>query len=156
MHDFDEVFYVLDGELIFRVEDALEAKGALCLAPRNAAHALANHAGAPARYLLVCRSHRRAAAPARGLSRRASFLLVQLGTHWHRRLTERLAPLDLHPRHFAMLNQLTVNEGQSQQALGRALGIHRSAVSRWSTTWSGAGSPSAAATPPTDARTRST
>jgi DNA-binding MarR family transcriptional regulator len=68
------------------------------------------------------------ATPARGLSRRASFLLVQLGTHRHRRFAERLAPLDLHPRHFGMLNQLAVNEGQSQQALSRALGIHRSAV----------------------------
>jgi quercetin dioxygenase-like cupin family protein len=56
VHDFDEAFYVLDGELIFQVEHALEAKGAgeLCFAPRNAAHALANHASAPARYLLVC------------------------------------------------------------------------------------------------------
>jgi DNA-binding MarR family transcriptional regulator len=68
------------------------------------------------------------AAPARGLSRRAGFLLVQLGTHRHRRFAERLAPLELHPRHFGMLSQLAVNEGQSQQALSRALGIHRSAV----------------------------
>ena len=68
------------------------------------------------------------AAPARELSRRAGFLLVQLGTHRHRRFAERLAPLDLHPRHFGMLSQLAVNEGQSQQALSRALGIHRSAV----------------------------
>jgi len=66
--------------------------------------------------------------PARGLSRRAGFLLVQLGTHRHRRFAERLAPLDLHPRHFGMLSQLAVNEGQSQQALSRALGIHRSAL----------------------------
>ena len=68
------------------------------------------------------------AAPARGLSRRAGFLLVQLGTHRHRRFAERLAPLDLHPRHFGMLSQLAVNEGQSQQALSRALRIHRSAL----------------------------
>jgi DNA-binding MarR family transcriptional regulator len=68
------------------------------------------------------------ATPARGLSRRAGFLLVQLGTHRHRRFAERLAPLDLHPRHFGMLSQLAVNEGQSQQALSSALGIHRSAV----------------------------
>ena len=68
------------------------------------------------------------AAPARGLSRRAGFLLVQLGTHRHRRFAERLAPFDLHPRHFGMLNHLAVNEGQSQQALSAALGIHRSAV----------------------------
>jgi DNA-binding MarR family transcriptional regulator len=68
------------------------------------------------------------ATPAHGLSRRAGFLLVQLGTHAHRRFAARLAPLDLHPRHFGMLSQLAVNEGQSQQALSVALGIHRSAV----------------------------
>jgi DNA-binding MarR family transcriptional regulator len=68
------------------------------------------------------------AVPARRLSRRAGFLLVQLGSHRHRRFAERLAPLELHPRHFGMLSQLAVNEGQSQQALGSALGIHRSAV----------------------------
>lgn len=68
------------------------------------------------------------AEPARALSRRAGFLLVQLGTHRHRRFAERLAPMGLHPRHFGMLSQLAVNEGQSQQALSNALGIHRSAV----------------------------
>ena len=66
--------------------------------------------------------------PERGLSRRVGFLLVQLGTHAHRRFAERLAGLDLHPRHFGMLSHLAANEGQSQQALSRALGIHRSAV----------------------------
>ena len=68
------------------------------------------------------------AAPARELSRRAGFLLVQLGTHAHRRFAERLARLDLHPRHFGMLSHLAASEGQSQQALSVALGIHRSAV----------------------------
>jgi DNA-binding MarR family transcriptional regulator len=68
------------------------------------------------------------AAPARELSRRAGFLLVQLGTHAHRRFAERLAALDLHPRHFGMLSHLAASEGQSQQALSIALGIHRSAV----------------------------
>ena len=67
-------------------------------------------------------------APARQLSGRAGFLLVQLGTHAHRRFAERLAELDLHPRHFGMLSHLAVSEGQSQQALSSALGIHRSAV----------------------------
>jgi DNA-binding MarR family transcriptional regulator len=77
----------------------------------------------------VVRDHTGAqAVPARGLSRRAGFLLVQLGAQRHRRFAERLAPLDLHPRHFGMLNHLAVNEGQSQQALSAALGIHRSAV----------------------------
>jgi DNA-binding MarR family transcriptional regulator len=68
------------------------------------------------------------AAPAPGLSRRAGFLVVQLGAHRHRRFAERLAPLGLHPRHFAMLSHLAANEGQSQQALSSALGLHRSAV----------------------------
>jgi DNA-binding MarR family transcriptional regulator len=68
------------------------------------------------------------ASPARELSRRAGFLLVQLGTHAHRRFAERLAGLDLHPRHFGMLSHLAASEGQSQQALSIALGIHRSAV----------------------------
>jgi DNA-binding MarR family transcriptional regulator len=67
-------------------------------------------------------------APARELSRRAGFLLAQLGTHAHRRFAERLAPLDLHPRHFGMLSHLAAAEGQSQQALSKALGVHRSAV----------------------------
>ena len=55
-HDFDEVFYMLEGELIFQVHDALATKraGELSFAPRNAAHTLANHSGSPARYLLVC------------------------------------------------------------------------------------------------------
>jgi quercetin dioxygenase-like cupin family protein len=55
-HDFDEVFYMLEGELIFQVEDELTTKraGELSFAPRNVAHALANHSDADARYLLVC------------------------------------------------------------------------------------------------------
>jgi DNA-binding MarR family transcriptional regulator len=68
------------------------------------------------------------ATPARELSRRAGFLVVQLGTYAHRRFAERLAGLDLHPRHFGMLSHLAASEGQSQQALSIALGIHRSAV----------------------------
>ena len=55
-HDFDEAFYMLEGELIFQVEDELITKraGELAFAPRNVAHALANHSDADARYLLVC------------------------------------------------------------------------------------------------------
>ena len=55
-HDFDEVFYMLEGELIFQVDDELSTKhaGELAFAPRNVAHALANHSDADARYLLVC------------------------------------------------------------------------------------------------------
>jgi quercetin dioxygenase-like cupin family protein len=55
-HDFDEAFYMLEGELIFQVEEALVTKraGELSFAPRNVAHTLANHSDAPARYVLVC------------------------------------------------------------------------------------------------------
>jgi DNA-binding MarR family transcriptional regulator len=68
------------------------------------------------------------ASPARELSRRVGFLLAQLGTHAHQRFAERLARLDLHPRHFGMLSHLVASEGCSQQVLSSALGIHRSAV----------------------------
>jgi quercetin dioxygenase-like cupin family protein len=55
-HDFDEAFYVLEGELTFQVEDAVITKraGELAFAPRNVPHTLANHSDAPARYALVC------------------------------------------------------------------------------------------------------
>ena len=55
-HDFDEAFYVLEGELVFQVEDQLIPKraGELAFAPRGVAHTFANHSDAPARYLLVC------------------------------------------------------------------------------------------------------
>jgi quercetin dioxygenase-like cupin family protein len=55
-HDFDEAFYMLEGELIFQVEDALATKGAgeVSFAPRNVAHTLANHSDSPSRYVLVC------------------------------------------------------------------------------------------------------
>ena len=55
-HDFDEAFYMLEGELIFQVEEALVTKvaGEISFAPRNVPHTLANHSDAPARYVLVC------------------------------------------------------------------------------------------------------
>jgi mannose-6-phosphate isomerase-like protein (cupin superfamily) len=55
-HDFDEAFYVLEGELVFQVEEAVITKraGELAFAPRGVAHTLANHCDGRARYLLVC------------------------------------------------------------------------------------------------------
>lgn len=55
-HDFDEAFYMLEGELIFQLKEALVTRGAgeLFFAPRNVAHTLANQSDAPARYVLVC------------------------------------------------------------------------------------------------------
>jgi mannose-6-phosphate isomerase-like protein (cupin superfamily) len=55
-HAFDETFFVLEGELTFRLGDALRTAGAgdVVFAPRGAHHTLANLSGVPARYLLVC------------------------------------------------------------------------------------------------------
>jgi quercetin dioxygenase-like cupin family protein len=55
-HDFDEAFYVLEGELVFQVEDQLVTKraGEMAFAPRNVAHTFANQSDQPARYVLVC------------------------------------------------------------------------------------------------------
>jgi quercetin dioxygenase-like cupin family protein len=55
-HDFDEGFYVLEGEITFEVNgERLTARpGEFAFAPRGSHHALANLSDAPARYLLVC------------------------------------------------------------------------------------------------------
>ena len=55
-HDFDEAFYVLEGELTFQVEDEIltAGPGELAFAPRGVRHTLANRSDAPARYVLVC------------------------------------------------------------------------------------------------------
>ncbi len=55
-HDFDESFYVLEGELTFQLGETLRAgmPGDLVFAPRGAVHTLANLSERPARYLLVC------------------------------------------------------------------------------------------------------
>src|SRR4051794_29955333 len=55
-HDFDEAFYMLEGELVFQIGDGLVTKraGDVAFAPRTVPHALANRSSAPARYVLVC------------------------------------------------------------------------------------------------------
>jgi quercetin dioxygenase-like cupin family protein len=55
-HDFDEAFYVLDGELTFQLGDEVRTAGpgTLAFAPRGSHHTLANLSGAAARYVLVC------------------------------------------------------------------------------------------------------
>jgi quercetin dioxygenase-like cupin family protein len=54
-HDFDETFYVLEGELTFRLADDVftRSAGELAFAPRGVAHTYANLSGAPVRALLV-------------------------------------------------------------------------------------------------------
>jgi quercetin dioxygenase-like cupin family protein len=55
-HDFDEAFYVLEGELTFRLRDEYVRAGAgeLVFAPRGVPHTFANPCGAPARQLILC------------------------------------------------------------------------------------------------------
>src|ERR671935_102287 len=54
-HDFDETFYVLEGELTFRLDEQVFTRraGELAFAPRGVAHTYANLSGVPARALLV-------------------------------------------------------------------------------------------------------
>jgi uncharacterized cupin superfamily protein len=55
-HDFDEAFYVLEGELTLRVgEELVSARpGSLAFALGGSDHAVANPGSVAARYLLVC------------------------------------------------------------------------------------------------------
>jgi quercetin dioxygenase-like cupin family protein len=55
-HDFDETFYVLDGELTFQVGDELSTAGPgeLVFALGGVPHTLANRGGSAARFLIVC------------------------------------------------------------------------------------------------------
>jgi quercetin dioxygenase-like cupin family protein len=54
--DFDETFYVLEGELVFQLGDErLSApSGTLVFAPGETPHTYANHSGKEARILLLC------------------------------------------------------------------------------------------------------
>jgi mannose-6-phosphate isomerase-like protein (cupin superfamily) len=55
-HDFDETFYVLEGELTFRLGEEMltVGPGELVHVPRGAVHTFANLSGAPARQVIVC------------------------------------------------------------------------------------------------------
>jgi mannose-6-phosphate isomerase-like protein (cupin superfamily) len=55
-HDFDEAFYVLEGEMTFQLGDerVTAGPGSLTFAPGGSHHTLANLGDRPARYLLVC------------------------------------------------------------------------------------------------------
>jgi DNA-binding MarR family transcriptional regulator len=54
-----------------------------------------------------------------------SFLLSQVGARSAQLFAERLAPLGISPRAFGVLSNLALAEGQSQQQLADALGMHR-------------------------------
>lgn len=65
------------------------------------------------------------AAPPLPLDARVSYLLSVLGTQSARSFANRLAPLGIQPNHFGLLVHLAHEDGQSQQQLANALGIHR-------------------------------
>ncbi|CAN5712152.1 cupin domain-containing protein [soil metagenome] len=56
VHDFDEAFCVLDGELTFQLEDDVftRTRGELAFARRGVPHTFANLSHADARVLIVC------------------------------------------------------------------------------------------------------
>jgi DNA-binding MarR family transcriptional regulator len=54
-----------------------------------------------------------------------SFLLSQVGARSAQLFAERLAPLGVSPRAFGVLSNLAAAQGQTQQQLADALGIHR-------------------------------
>src|SRR5512132_4568741 len=62
-------------------------------------------------------------------------LFVLIGGEWK----DRLAPLGIDPRHVVLLRHVAAAEGQSQQALGRAMQIPPVAWWRWSTSWNEGG-----------------
>jgi mannose-6-phosphate isomerase-like protein (cupin superfamily) len=55
-HDFDELFWILEGELTFQLGDELLTRraGELAFAPRGVHHTFANRGDAAARTLIVC------------------------------------------------------------------------------------------------------
>jgi mannose-6-phosphate isomerase-like protein (cupin superfamily) len=55
-HDFDETFYVIEGELTFQLGDELFTRkaGELAFAPWGVPHTYANLGDAPTRHLIVC------------------------------------------------------------------------------------------------------
>jgi len=65
-------------------------------------------------------------APAGGLAGSAAFLLSKVGFDTSQRFRTMLEPLGLEPRQFALLRHVAEAEGQTQQALGDALGIPKS------------------------------
>jgi DNA-binding MarR family transcriptional regulator len=62
------------------------------------------------------------------LAAQVAYLLGQIGRNQGARLTGRLAPLGLRPKHFALLNIVAVEEGSSQQKLGERLALEPSGI----------------------------
>jgi DNA-binding MarR family transcriptional regulator len=63
--------------------------------------------------------------PATRYANSLSFLLSQVGARSAQLFAERLAPLGVSPRAYGVLSNLAAEQGQTQQRLADALGIHR-------------------------------
>jgi len=63
-----------------------------------------------------------------GAERSLSFLLAHAGFVSARRLRERLAPFGLDPRQFAVLHEVGLEPGRSQQALAELTGVPKSGM----------------------------
>jgi len=55
-HDFDEAFYIVEGELVFQVGDELITvrRGEIAFAPRGVPHTFTNRSAEPASSVIVC------------------------------------------------------------------------------------------------------
>jgi DNA-binding MarR family transcriptional regulator len=62
------------------------------------------------------------------LAARAAYLLSMIGRSQANRLSNRLRPLGLRPKHFALLNLVAAEEGRSQQQLGERLALEPSGI----------------------------
>jgi DNA-binding MarR family transcriptional regulator len=62
------------------------------------------------------------------LHERIPFLLAQLGSYVGEDFRDRLAPIGVEPRTYAVLLALAADDGQSQRQLSERLGIHRNAM----------------------------
>lgn len=60
--------------------------------------------------------------------RMTAFLLAQLGAHAADRFAERIAPLDLAPRHVGLLRWIAAHPGASQREIAAAFGVQPSRV----------------------------
>jgi DNA-binding MarR family transcriptional regulator len=63
-----------------------------------------------------------------GAEHSLSFLLARVGGESARRLRERLAPFGVDPRQFAVLHEVALEPGRSQQALAARTGVPKSGM----------------------------
>jgi mannose-6-phosphate isomerase-like protein (cupin superfamily) len=128
-HVFDEVFYVLDGELTFQLGDELvtAGRGAFVFAPGGAVHTLANRSGAPARYLLLCTPagfERRFEPDATGPAPETIVVGPRIASSGTRRIEPVSAGVNVHVRGSESENRVAVMENVGGPPQGPPLHHH--------------------------------